>query len=62
LAPGTLKQPKSATQLGDKAKLHAKYAEAVFGTLGPDAQRAFPLVMRHLVTLGQGEEEVPKVA
>jgi uncharacterized protein (TIGR02246 family) len=37
----------------------AKYAEAVFGTLGPDAQKAFPLMMRHLVTLGQGEEEVP---
>jgi len=37
----------------------AKHAEAVFGTLGPDEQRAFPLVMRYLVTLGQGEEEVP---
>jgi WD40 repeat protein/serine/threonine protein kinase len=37
----------------------AKHAEAVFSTLGPNAQRAFPLVMRHLITLGQGEEEVP---
>jgi hypothetical protein len=39
--------------------LLAALSLAVFGTLGPDAQRAFPLVMRHLVTLGQGEEEVP---
>jgi hypothetical protein len=37
----------------------AKHAEAVFSTLGTDDQGAFPLVMRHLVTLGQGEEEVP---
>ena len=37
----------------------AKHAEAVFSTLRPHEQRAFPLVMRYLVTLGQGEEEVP---
>ena len=46
-------------ELGELKGALAKHAEAVFGTLGPDAQRAFPLVMRHLVTLGQGEEEVP---
>jgi hypothetical protein len=45
-------------ELGELKGALAKHAEAVFGTLGPDAQRAFPLVMRHLVTLGQGEEEV----
>jgi hypothetical protein len=37
----------------------AKHAEAVFSTLQPHEQKAFPLVMRYLVTLGQGEEEVP---
>ena len=46
-------------EVGELKGALAKHAEAVFGTLGPDAQRAFPLVMRHLVTLGQGEEEVP---
>ena len=46
-------------ELGELKGALAKHAEAVFGTLGPDAQSAFPLVMRHLVTLGQGEEEVP---
>ena len=46
-------------ELGELKGALAKHAEAVFGTLGPDAQGAFPLVMRHLVTLGQGEEEVP---
>jgi WD40 repeat protein/serine/threonine protein kinase len=46
-------------ELGELKGALAKHAEAVFGTLGADAQRAFPLVMRHLVTLGQGEEEVP---
>ena len=46
-------------ELGELNGALAKHAEAVFSTLGPDAQRAFPLVMRHLVTLGQGEEEVP---
>jgi WD40 repeat protein/serine/threonine protein kinase len=46
-------------ELGELKGALAKHAEAVFSTLGPDVQRAFPLVMRHLVTLGQGEEEVP---
>ena len=46
-------------ELGELKGALAKHAEAVFSTLGPDAQSAFPLVMRHLVTLGQGEEEVP---
>jgi hypothetical protein len=46
-------------ELGELKGALAKHAEAVFSTLGPDDQRAFPLVMRHLVTLGQGEEEVP---
>src|SRR5260370_9745312 len=46
-------------ELGELKGALAKHAEAVFSTLGPDPQRAFPLVMRHLVTLGQGEEEVP---
>src|SRR5246127_5009082 len=46
-------------ELGELKGALAKHAEAVFSALGPDDQRAFPLVMRHLVTLGQGEEEVP---
>src|ERR1700746_65657 len=46
-------------ELGELKGALAKHAEAVFSTLGPDDQRAFPLVMRHLVALGQGEEEVP---
>ena len=46
-------------ELGELKGGLAKHAEAVFGTLRPDEQRAFPLVMRYLVTLGQGEEEVP---
>jgi WD40 repeat protein/serine/threonine protein kinase len=46
-------------ELGKLKGALAKHAEAVFSTLGSDDQRAFPLVMRHLVTLGQGEEEVP---
>jgi hypothetical protein len=37
----------------------AKHAERVFSMLQPHEQRAFPLVMRYLVTLSQGEEEVP---
>jgi WD40 repeat protein len=36
----------------------AKHAETVFSLLRPQEQKAFPLVMRYLVTLGQGEEEV----
>ena len=46
-------------ELGELKGALAKHAEAVFSTLRPHEQRAFPLVMRHLVTLGQGEEEVP---
>ncbi len=46
-------------ELGELKGGLAKHAEVVFGTLQPDEQRAFPLVMRYLVTLGQGEEEVP---
>jgi serine/threonine protein kinase/tetratricopeptide (TPR) repeat protein len=46
-------------ELGELKGALAKHAEAVFNTLQSDEQRAFPLVMRYLVTLGQGEEEVP---
>jgi len=46
-------------ELGGLKGALARHAEAIFGTLRPDEQRAFPLVMRYLVTLGQGEEEVP---
>ena len=46
-------------ELGELKGALAKHAEAVFGTLRPQEQKAFPLVMRYLVTLGQGEEEVP---
>ena len=45
--------------LGELKGALAKYAETVFATLQPNEQLAFPLVMRHLVTLGQGEEEAP---
>jgi WD40 repeat protein/serine/threonine protein kinase len=45
--------------LGELKGALAKHAEAVFSTLQPHEQKAFPLVMRYLVTLGQGEEEVP---
>ena len=37
----------------------AKHAETTFQKLRPHEQEAFPMVMRQLVTLGQGEEEVP---
>src|SRR5271166_4903201 len=46
-------------EIGELKGALARHAEAVFSTLGADEQRAFPLVMRYLVTLGQGEEEVP---
>ncbi len=46
-------------ELGQLRGALAKHAEAVFRTLRPEEQEAFPSVMRHLVTLGQGEEEVP---
>src|SRR6516165_3127463 len=46
-------------ELGELKGALARHAEAVFSTLSVKEQRAFPLVMRHLITLGQGEEEVP---
>ena len=46
-------------EVGELKGALARHAEAVFHTLQPHEQRAFPFVMRHLVTLGQGEEEVP---
>jgi WD40 repeat protein len=46
-------------ELGELKGALAKHAEAVFNTLQPHAQAAFPVIMRRLVTLGQGEEEVP---
>jgi WD40 repeat protein len=46
-------------ELGELKGALAKHAEEVFSTLQPHEQKAFPLVMRYLVTLGQGEEEVP---
>ena len=46
-------------ELGELKGALAGHAEAEFRTLRLDEQRAFPLVMRYLVTLGQGEEEVP---
>src|SRR5271157_5229095 len=46
-------------ELGELKGALAKHAEGVFSTLQPHEQKAFPLVMRHLDTLGQGEEEVP---
>ncbi len=46
-------------ELGELNGALAKHAEAVFTTLQPSEQKAFPLVMRYLVTLGQGDEETP---
>jgi WD40 repeat protein len=46
-------------ELGELKGALAKHAEAVFSTLRPHEQKTFSLVMRYLVTLGQGEEEVP---
>jgi hypothetical protein len=46
-------------ELGELKGALAKHAEAVFGTLQPHEQKAFPVVMRYLVTLSQNEEEVP---
>src|SRR5258708_4972928 len=46
-------------ELGELKGALARHAEAVFSTLSVKGQRAFPLMMRYLVTLGQGEEEVP---
>ena len=46
-------------ELGELKGALARHAEVVFSTLQLHEQKAFPLVMRYLVTLGQGEEEVP---
>ncbi len=46
-------------EFGELKGALAKHAEKVFSTLGPNEQKAFPVVMRHLVMLGQGEEEGP---
>src|SRR6516225_6574833 len=46
-------------ELGELKGALARHADAVFARLPLPEQKAFPLVMRHLVTLGQGEEEVP---
>jgi serine/threonine protein kinase len=45
--------------LGGVGGALAKHAEATFEKLHPHEQGAFPVVMGQLVTLGQGEEEVP---
>ena len=46
-------------EVGELRGALAKHAEAIFCMLRPHEQSAFPLVMRYLVTLSQGEEEVP---
>jgi WD40 repeat protein/serine/threonine protein kinase/energy-coupling factor transporter ATP-binding protein EcfA2 len=46
-------------ELGELKGALAKHAEMVFSLLRSQEQKAFPVVMRYLVTLGQGEEEVP---
>jgi tetratricopeptide (TPR) repeat protein/tRNA A-37 threonylcarbamoyl transferase component Bud32 len=46
-------------ELGELKGALAQHAETVFGTLRTSEQSAFSLVMRYLVTLGQGEDEVP---
>jgi hypothetical protein len=46
-------------EVGELKGALAKHAEDTFNTLQPAEQKAFPLVMGYLVTLGQGEEEVP---
>ncbi|HVQ19981.1 MAG TPA: hypothetical protein VMS23_02930, partial [Terrimicrobiaceae bacterium] len=46
-------------EVGELKGALARHAEAAFSALGPHEQRTFPLVMRYLVTLSQGEEEVP---
>jgi WD40 repeat protein len=46
-------------ELGELKGALAKHAEAVFSTLQPHEQKAFPQVMRYLVTLSPGEEELP---
>ena len=46
-------------EVGELRGALAKHAEAAFSMLRPREQSVFPLVMRYLVTLSQGEEEVP---
>jgi serine/threonine protein kinase/tetratricopeptide (TPR) repeat protein len=46
-------------ELGELKGALAKHAERVFETLRPEEQNAVPLVLRYLVTLNQGEEDVP---
>ncbi|MBV9672328.1 MAG: hypothetical protein JO076_05825, partial [Verrucomicrobia bacterium] len=46
-------------ELGELDGALAKHAETVFASLESSEKDAFPLVMRHLVTLGQGDEEIP---
>ena len=46
-------------EIGELKGALAQHAEAVFSSLQAHEQSAFPLVMRQLVTLGQGEEETP---
>ena len=46
-------------EVGELRGALAKHAEAAFSMLRPHEQSVFPLVMRYLVTLSQGEEEVP---
>jgi energy-coupling factor transporter ATP-binding protein EcfA2 len=41
-------------ELGELKGALARHAEAEFSTLQSDEQKAFPVVMRYLVTLGQG--------
>ena len=45
--------------LGEMRGALANHAERIFATLKPHEQEAFGVAMRSLVTLGQGEEEVP---
>jgi serine/threonine protein kinase/tetratricopeptide (TPR) repeat protein len=46
-------------ELGELKGALARHAESVYAALEPHEQGAFPLAMRYLVALGQGEEEVP---
>ena len=46
-------------ELGELKGALAKYAELVFSALQSEEQKAFPLVMRHLVTLDGSAEEIP---
>jgi serine/threonine protein kinase/tetratricopeptide (TPR) repeat protein len=46
-------------ELGELKGALARHAECIYAALQPHEQSAFPLAMRYLVALGQGEEEVP---